>query len=54
MVTIIAKIVTKLDRNKYTYSCEYQRTSYTTLVATQTETGFTSESKWSGVVASGV
>ena len=42
----------------YTYACYnvvIPRTSYTTLIATDRERlGFTDESKWSGVVATGL
>ena len=57
MVTIMAKIVTKLDREKYTtrVNVVIPRTSYTTLVATDRERlGFTGQNKWSGIVATGL
>ena len=56
-MTIIVINVTKLDRKKYTYSCYCSNTKeYPTCYwwLLRESLGFTSKSKWSGVVATGL
>ena len=52
MVTIMVKIVTKLDRETYTYSyeCSTTKNILTTLVATDRERDLASPASVSGVV----